>query len=207
MMLLKVGKVTISLIVINFVLFTMQIILGDWFTELFSLTPALAFNGAYWQFFTYMFMHGSIMHVALNMFVLMIFGIRIEETLGKMNFIILYILAGLGSAGLYMLLTGFGSTVLMLGASGAVFGVLTAYAFLYPKEIIWIFPGIPLPAILAIVLLAGFELFSGLFGLQAGIANFGHLGGIIVGAIFMIIYKQIGRHGSKEHDDIEFIWN
>ncbi|MBU0898627.1 MAG: rhomboid family intramembrane serine protease [Nanoarchaeota archaeon] len=207
MMLLKVGKVTISLIVINFVLFTLQIILGDWFTKLFSLTPALAFNGAYWQFFTYMFMHGSIMHVALNMFVLMIFGIRIEETLGKMNFIILYILAGLGSAGLYMLLTGFGSTVLMLGASGAVFGVLTAYAFLYPKEIIWIFPGIPLPAILAIVLLAGFELFSGLFGLQAGIANFGHLGGIIVGAIFMIIYKQIGRHGSKEHDDIEFIWN
>ena len=206
-MFFKVGKVTTCLIIINFALFTMQMFLGDWFTKLFSLTPALAFNGAYWQFFTYMFMHGGVMHIGFNMFVLFIFGVRVEETLGMKNYILMYILAGLGSAGLYMLLTGFNSTILMLGASGAVFGVLACYAIMYPRDMIWIFPGIPLPAIAAIVILAVVELFSGLFGLQAGIANFGHLGGIIVGAVFMLIYKQLNKKGeSKEYDGLEFVW-
>jgi len=203
----KVGRVTISLVIINFVMFTLQIALGDWFTGLLSLTPVMALNGAYWQFMTYMFMHGEVVHIGLNMFVLLIFGIRVEETLGRKNFILMYLLCGIGSAWLYMILTGFNSTVLMLGASGAVFGILTAFAFLFPKDIIWMFPGIPMPAIVAIVVFAAIELFSGVFGLQAGIANFGHLGGIIVGAAFMLVYKQRHKRSKpKEFDGLEFIW-
>ncbi|MFH1445346.1 MAG: rhomboid family intramembrane serine protease [Nanoarchaeota archaeon] len=208
MRLFNLGRITISLIIINFVMYTLQILLGDWFTKLFSLTPALAFDGAYWQFITYMFMHSPsyIPHIMLNMFVLLIFGIRVEQTLGERNFIILYILAGLGSAGLFMFIDGFASTTMLLGASGAVFGVLAVYAFLFPRDIIWLY-FIPMPAIMVLVLLAGWELLSGLLALQVGIANFGHLGGIIVGAIFAVYYRQTHKKKkSKGFEDVEFVW-
>jgi len=202
----KFGRVTIILLLANFAMFTLQLLWGDWFTELFSLTPSVFFQGAYWQMFTYMFMHGGIMHIFLNMFVLLIFGMRVEETLGWKKYIVMYILAGLGSAWLYMLLTGFNSAVIMLGASGAVFGVLATYAFVYPKDIIWIFPGIPMPAIAAIVVFTVIELFSGIFGLEPGIANFGHLGGIIVGFIFVLIYKYDKKRKKKGGEEFKFVW-
>ena len=132
---------TFSLIAANIALFLVQNIVPG-FTELLSLTPSAAFGGAYWQFITYMFMHGGVIHIFFNMFVLFTFGMPVEGTLGTKKFGMLYFLSGIGSALLYMGLTALFTPldlgVMMLGASGAIFAVLTAYGFLFPKNMVWI---------------------------------------------------------------------
>jgi membrane associated rhomboid family serine protease len=198
-------RITIALVLICIATFIVQNIVSG-FTELFSLTPAMALQGAYWQFFTYMFLHGGLLHIALNMFVLLMFGVPVEHSLGEKKYLFLYLLAGVGSAALYMFLTP-EPTVLMLGASGAIFAVLTAYAFLYPNNLIFIPPGIPLPAKYGVILFAGLELFLGVTGLEPGIANFGHLGGIATGAALMLYWRHGKKGGrAKELQDYEFFW-
>ena len=174
-------------------------------TEFFALTPTLALGGMYWQFVTYMFAHGSISHFGVNMIGLFIFGGVVERVLGARSYIMLYFTAGLGAAVLHLVLTGI-SEIPMLGASGSVFGVLTAYAVLYPKNWIWIFPGIPMPAALLVVVFAGIEFFSGMLGLAPGIANFGHLGGIVFGALFMLWWKLQQRKKESGIGDMQWVW-
>jgi membrane associated rhomboid family serine protease len=206
-------RITTSLIAVNVAVFILQAIIPP-FTEYFALTPELAINSGYiWQFFTYMFLHGGIMHITFNMFVLFMFGSVIEHTLGERKYISLYLISGVGSALLYMVLTGIFSgltNVPMLGASGAIFGVLAAYGFMFPKNIIFVFPGIPLPAIFVVVGFAVLELFSGIFGLQPGIANFGHLGGIITGVLMMFYWKRSIVHklrrSASARREFEYFW-
>jgi membrane associated rhomboid family serine protease len=95
---------------------------------------------------------------------------------------------------------------MMLGASGAIFAVLTAYGFIFPKNIVWIPPGIPLPAKFAVLVFAFIELFLGLSGLEPGVANFGHLGGIITGAAIMFIWRRRDSFKYKGFKNIEFVW-
>ncbi len=199
-------SLTLALLLANLAAFVLQLAVPG-FTLLLSLTPNLAVSGAYWQFFTYMFLHGDPMHIFINMFVLMVFGQQVERQLGWKNLLVLYLVSGLGSAALHILLTG-PSYVIMLGASGAVFGILTAYGFLFPKRWIIMFPGIPMPAIAAVFVFAGLELFLGVFGLEQGVANFGHLGGIVAGIGFMLVYKYKAsrRKASGFGGDFEFFW-
>ncbi len=199
------ARITLALIIINAAVFIAQLI-SDPVTELFALTPTVAVSGAYWQFFTYMFLHGGFTHIILNMFVLFIFGIMVEKALGSSRYLILYLVSGVGSSVLYLALTGI-SSIPMLGASGAVFAVLTAYGFLFPKNIIFVPPGIPLPARFAVILFAGLELFLGLTEMEPGIANFGHLGGIITGALLMLYWRQKEKkQKAMELKGYEFIW-
>jgi membrane associated rhomboid family serine protease len=195
-------RITVSLIAANAIVFALQMIF-PLVEQVFALTPTLAFgNGWLWQLFTYMFLHGGIMHITFNMFVLFMFGTVIEHSLGEKKYLILYFISGIGSALFYVLLTGI-VDIEMLGASGAIFGILTAYGFMFPKNIVFVFPGIPLPAIFAVIGFAVLELFSGIFGLEPGIANFGHLGGIITGVILMYYWK----HGAKKNKrEYEFFW-
>ena len=200
-------KFTLFLVVINVIVFGLQLAV-EGFTDQFALTPAHALSGAWWQFITYMFLHGGNIHLLLNMFALGIFGIPVEHRLGWKKFLLLYFIAGLGSAFLHIILTG-DSLVLLLGASGAVFGVLTAYGFLYPRNWIIMFPGIPMPAMLAVVVFAGLELFLGVTGFEPGIANFGHLGGIVTGILFMVLWRLAEKKTpieDRKPQTYEFIW-
>lgn len=207
-------KITFAIIIATFIVFGFQSFLPA-FTDAFALIPELALGGAWWQFFTYMFLHGGAVHIILNMFILAIFGPVIEHRLGKRFFLLLYILAGLGSAALYISLTGVFSGPLsgflsqtMLGASGAVFGILTAYGYLYPKNIILVF-FVPMPAIFAIILITAFELVSGILGIFPGIANFGHIGGIVTGVLFMLLWRFIEKKipiDEREPRTYEFVW-
>ena len=206
-------RITIGLLVANASVFVMQIIFssfGPGFQQLFALTPELAVNSGYlWQFFTYMFLHGGMMHITFNMFILFMFGTVIEHSLGEKKYLTLYLVSGVGSALFYIVLMGI-SNVPMLGASGAIFGILAAYGFMFPKNIIFVFPGIPVPAILAVVGLAVLEFFSGIMGAQPGIANFGHLGGIVTGIMIMFYWKHtIKRNVSKSTSarrEFEYFW-
>jgi membrane associated rhomboid family serine protease len=195
--------VTITLLVSNFAVFLLQVMIEP-FTSLIALTPTMAFSGYYWQFFTYMFAHGGITHIGLNMLALFMFGGVMERVLGWKKFALLYFISGIGSALLHIALSGI-SDIPMLGASGAVFAVLAAYAYKFPKNIIFVFPGIPVPAALLVAFFVIFELFSGVFGLQQGIANFGHLGGIFTGLLMMYAWGSRERR-SRPDDTVEFVW-
>jgi len=199
-------RVTLAAVVICAVFFVLQLAVPG-FTEFFALTPAVALSGAYWQFITYIFLHGSFMHIFLNMFVLIMFGPIVERKLGTYPYLALFFLSGLGSAFLHIAITQDSFTIL-LGASGAIFGILTAYGFLYPKNWIIMFPGIPIPAVLAVFLFAGIELFYGVSGLEAGVANFGHLGGILTGIIFMLLWKYTRKSRAFEpfRANVEYFW-
>ena len=211
-------KITLGIVGAAFFVFILQIIIPV-ATPLLALTPSLAFNGFIWQFVTYMFVHGDMSHIFFNMFTLVIFGAALEAVLGTRKYLSLFFLSGVCSAVFYLLLTflfnpqGFlaeGLNTPLLGASGAVFGILTVYGILFPKNIILIFPGIPVPAFLAVIIFAAMEIFFGLSGLQPGIANWGHLGGIISGFLLISFWKHnLTKRQEKrlrEEKSWQFIW-
>jgi len=198
---------TFYIIVINVIFFAVQIFF-PMFTEIFSLTPSIVFSGHYYQFVTYMFLHGNLIHIVFNMFVFAIFGFPLELTLGRRRFLAVYIISGIGSAVFYilmmMLMMG-GMDIGLLGASGGVFGVLAAYAFKYPRQWVYIFGLFPLPAAVLIVFLLIEETFLGVLSLQPGIANFGHVGGIITGLLIMV-YWRLREERRRIPKGFQFVW-
>jgi membrane associated rhomboid family serine protease len=157
-----------------------------------------------------MFLHADPLHVTLNMFALFMFGVVMERALGWKKYIFLYLISGIASAFFYIFLTGIffpsEADVLMLGASGAVYGILAAFGFMFPKEVIYVY-FIPLPAISAVFILAAVELIFGVGNFIPGIANFGHLGGIITSAIIMLAWKYTSRpRNEKEMREYKFYW-
>lgn len=196
-------SLTFYIIMLNVIFFVIQIIFPP-FTDIFVLTPSLALSGYYFQFVTYMFLHGGLMHIGLNMFVFAIFGFPLEQTIGKKKFLTVYMLSGIGSALFYILVMS-GSNISVLGASGAVFGVLAAYAFKYPRQWVYLFGLFPLPAAVLIVFLLIEEAFLGVFSLQPGIANFGHVGGIITGLLIMA-YWRLKEGRRRIPKGYQFVW-
>ena len=128
-----------------------------------------------WTLFTYMFVHGSISHILFNMIALYFFGGRVEATLGSQRFITLYILSGVAGGLLSLLFT---RNVNIIGASGAVFGVLLAFAMHWPRERILIWGIIPIEARWLVVLTTAFALYGGFTG-GGNTAHFAHLGGYL----------------------------
>jgi membrane associated rhomboid family serine protease len=131
-----------------------------------------------WGIFTYMFVHGGFMHLLFNMIGLFFFGPRLETQLGSRSFLTLYLLSGLGGAAFSFLFARHGAVV---GASGAVFGVLLGFAYFWPKDRIYIWGILPVEARFLVIFLAVVALYSGFTGASAGVAHFAHLGGFAAG--------------------------
>ena len=146
-----------------------------------------------WQLVTYMFLHGGFWHLALNMFALWMFGMELENTWGQKRFLTYYMICGVG-AGLCNLLiaplfTTVGPTV---GASGAIYGILVAFGYLFPNRVIYIYGLIPLKAKYLVILYMLIELFSVAGGSSSGIAHAAHLGGALIGMLVTIsFYPEI----------------
>jgi membrane associated rhomboid family serine protease len=131
-----------------------------------------------WTLVTYMFLHGSIGHLFFNMLGLFFFGSRLETRLGSKSFLWLYFLAGVGGA---LFQTVFASAAPMVGASGAIYGLLIAYAYFWPREKILVMFVIPMEIWLAVTLYVFYSLYAGMGNVAGGIAHFAHLGGAAVG--------------------------
>jgi membrane associated rhomboid family serine protease len=133
-----------------------------------------------WQTFTYAFLHGSVAHLFLNMFALWMFGRDCEQVLGTRRFLSLYVAAVLSAALVQLAVaSASGEAYPTVGASGGVFGVLLAFAMLFPRRrVLLLIPPIPMPAWLFVTLYGAVELASGVLGTQAGVAHFAHLGGM-----------------------------
>lgn len=155
----------------------------------FLLVPALILQRP-WTLITYQFLHAGFGHLFFNMLALFFFGPRLEVRLGARHFIGLYLVSGLVGAVIHILYTllpigGSGLYAPMVGASGAVFGVLFAYAKYWPRDRILVFFIIPMEIRLFIILLTLMSLWSGLGGVQDNIAHFAHLGGFVGGWLYL----------------------
>jgi len=140
-----------------------------------------------WQLVTYAFLHGSLLHIGLNMFALYMFGASMERVFGPRRYLTYYFVCVL-SAAIAQLLTSAmtGALYPTVGASGGVFGLLLAYAIYFPNNrIMLIFPPIPMPARIFVIVYAGIELLQGVTGTQEGVAHFAHLGGLVGGYLML----------------------
>jgi len=162
--------------------------------ELSSLNPDIN-SFMLWQLISYSFLHGSLMHLLLNMYALWLFGAHLENLWGSRTMAIYYFVCVIG-AGLVQLLvssigTQNGAYYPTIGASGGVFGVLLAYGLFFPNRIlILLFPPIPIKAKWFVLLYGALELWFGITGTAAGIAHFAHLGGMLFGLILIYYWKK-----------------
>ncbi|MEE9373019.1 MAG: rhomboid family intramembrane serine protease [Saprospiraceae bacterium] len=143
------------------------------------------------QLFTHMFMHGGVQHIFFNMLMLYFLGPQVERHLGEKKFLLLYIFSGIGALLVHLLLVPYGS---MVGASGAIYGVMAGFAFLFPNtQLMLLFPPIPVKAKYLVVGIIAIDLFSGISATQSGIAHFAHLGGAIFGVLLLLFWRKFGK--------------
>ena len=163
-----------------------------------QLPPELSLVSPWMTVFTSMFMHGGWMHLIGNMLYLWIFGDNVEDSMGHGRFVVFYLLCGIAAV-LAQALPDPSSTIPMVGASGAISGVLGAYLLLYPHARVLV--AIPLgfllhtmriPAGLVLVLWFGLQLFSSAMAQpgQGGVAFRAHIGGFVAGMILIPLFKQ-----------------
>jgi membrane associated rhomboid family serine protease len=197
-----------NLLIINGIVFFVQLLMDNisfggypgWYVvnKWFALNPIAGYDAAgqpynfqIWQLITYQFMHSGFSHIFFNMFGLWMFGARIEEIFGSKKFLIFYLLAGI-SAGLLHLfaapLFGGGQAV-TLGASGAVYGVLVAYAMFYPDNLIFLYFLIPVKAKYLIGFLIVFE-FLAVDSASSNVAHLAHLGGALFAFLYIMFDKN-----------------
>jgi membrane associated rhomboid family serine protease len=159
-----------------------------------GLTPADVVYGRIWQPVTYLFLHAGAMHLIFNMLALWMFGVDLERRWGRTAFLRYYFVCGVG-AGLTCLLVGLlGSREVYntptIGASGAIYGLLLAYAILFPDRIIYYFI-FPIPVRVYVLIAGLLVLYQSIQGMGGGVAHFAHLGGLIFG----YLYLSMGRGG------------
>jgi len=171
------------LISINFIIFILQSISdkSSFIFSFFGIVPINTWNDLMiWQPFTYLFIHGDIWHVLINMFVLWMFGSELEITWGRKNFLKYYFLTGIG-AGIVTILFNLNSNTPIVGASGAVFGILLAYGLMFPNRLVYIYFLIPVKVKYFVSVIGLVALFSS-FG-QSNISHITHLSGMIIGFV------------------------
>ncbi len=205
----NIPVVTRNLLYVNLIMFVATLINPAFMKETFSMAFPLSTEFRWWQPLTHMFMHDGFLHLFFNMYSLVMFGALVERTLGTRKFLWFYAITGFGAV---LLHTGvqfmevqsllkeypqeaaqsiYNSIPGILGASGAVYGVLVGFAMLYPHaRLTLIFPPITLDAKWWVLIFVGIELFTGISGTMMGIAHFAHLGGALFGWLLIRYWRK-----------------
>lgn len=181
-------NVTLYLIAINLLVF----LVSNFFQETvryLAMNPLLVNNGFVWTFLTYMFAHGSVSHILFNMVGLFIFGTQVEQEMGSWEFLLFYLLTGvLAGVFSYVIYVFSGSLfVFLLGASGALYGVMLAFATYYPNARIYLLGLIPVRSVILVLLFAGLAVFNQLTGFGGGVAHMTHLAGLLFAFLYFLI--------------------
>lgn len=187
-----------NLLLINVIVFIGQQIIPV-LTEYIALFGIRTGYFKPYQLFTYMFAHADFGHIFWNMLALIFMGPIVEEFWGSKKFLFFYMAAGLGAAVFNVLLDlffGVGTFSLMIGASGAVYGVMTAFGILFSEMEIRIFFFIPIKAKFLVLILGSLAIIQGFGGHGAGdgVAHLTHLGGIVVAIIIILYWRGKGRY-------------
>jgi membrane associated rhomboid family serine protease len=184
----RIGPGSISpvikyLLIINVIVFFIQSVSSVRLTDIFGLSPLNFFRefpNLFFQPFTYMFLHAGLFHLLFNMFALWMFGTEIEYSLKSRSFLKFYILCGLGGA-LLSLIFNYNMPNPIIGASGAIYGILAAYWLLFPDRILYIFFMFPMKVRWAIPLFAVLNFVAS----GTNVAHLAHFGGALVGFAYM----------------------
>lgn len=206
----QIPTVTKNLVAINILMFIATLINENFMVANFAMFyPASPFFKP-WQILTHMFMHGGFWHIFFNMYSLLMFGSILERSLGPKKYLIFYFVTGLGAVALHTGVEWLQARVFIangiaqayqqllvtptLGASGAIYGLLIGFAMLYPQaRLTLIFPPIPMTAKWLVIIFAAIELFSGINGIQDGVAHFAHLGGMLFGWLLIRWWRKQGN--------------
>jgi membrane associated rhomboid family serine protease len=192
------GPAVFTLLIINVGIYVLQFLSGVFANGIDYPGTWLAYRtelavGQFqiWRFFTYQFLHGSFMHLFFNMLGLWLFGSRLEGLWGTRTFTWYYLISGLGGGLLYGLLTlvGIGADSWMLGASGAVYGILLAFGLAFPDAVILVF-FFPMPARIAVIVFGVISLLGAGGVGRSNIAHMAHLGGMITGFLFLWLFTN-----------------
>ncbi|MGH2563130.1 MAG: rhomboid family intramembrane serine protease [Ginsengibacter sp.] len=188
----RIPPVVLNLIIINAIVFVAQLV----FDSTLGLTNILALypynSGLFkpYQLVTHMFAHGGFLHILFNMYALWIFGAVLERMWGPKKFLIFYLVCGL-AAGLTQMF--FVTNAPAIGASGAIMGLLAAFAYTFPNTEFFIIPfPFPIKAKYMAAIFAAFDIFGGFAG-GDDIAHFAHLGGLVMGLILVIIWNKTDK--------------
>lgn len=199
--------VTYFLIVVNVLVFLLELSLGEVFIEKWAFVPARFQNdpsGNFATIFTSMFMHGGWFHLFGNMLYLWIFGDNVEDAFGSDKYLGFYLICGVGAVFSQMMFNP-DSTIPNVGASGAIAGVLGAYILLFPRTNIRVLVGnvvTAMPALLVIGLWFVLQFLSGVDSLSAaqdvgGVAYMAHIGGFVVGLGLTLLFRMSSSMGGR----------
>ena len=186
----KIRSAVLPLIAVTVVIFVLQMILGDWFTELFLLSSGSIFTRP-WILLTHIFLHGSPMHLFYNMWGLFMFGPLLEQKIGGKRFLLFYLSAGV--------IAGFISRFFYsssLGASGALMGVIGALILLMPDLRLLFFYIVPTPLWIAGIIYAALDIFGVFF--PSGVGNIAHLVGMGFGLLYGLYLKKQKKEFTKK---------
>lgn len=165
--------------------FVLGWLVGPQIYDLFGLVPRhVLLDRWLWQPVTYLFLHGGFWHLLFNLFALWMFGMPVESQWGGRDFLKYFLLCGVG-AGLCSIALAPGSPAPTIGSSGSVYGLIVAFALLYPDAVVYLYFLIPVRAIHMAFIFAGLEFFAGLSGSRPGVANFAHFGGMLIGYLYI----------------------
>ncbi len=185
-------NVTLKLILINILVYLITDFLYPRSAYYLAMIPSFVLSGYVWQLFTYMFVHGGFNHLLFNMLSLFIFGSMVERRIGSKEYLLFYLLTGLFSgvisfASYYLA----GTNVILVGASGAIYGILLMFAVFYPYSVVFVFGFIPVRAPILVILYAIIELSSHLFGTGGNVAHLTHLSGLVFAYLYCRIRMRI----------------
>lgn len=191
----KKPYITIGLVIINFIVFFVLEFMGDTLDPSFMIThggmfpDAIISGGEYWRFFTAMFLHFGLMHLLNNMIVLGAAGDILENSFGRVRFLILYILSGIGGSLVSFALMNFtGNYAVSAGASGAIFGLIGALVWVCIKNK-GKFKNLNKTGLIVMVVLMVYQGFE-----SSGVDNGGHIGGLVSGFLLSIVLYRKKRY-------------
>ena len=184
-----------NLMIIMGIVFLLRMFITREIDFYFGLIPLLVWKKYFlWQLFTYIFLHGGFSHIFFNLLALWMFGGELESYWGSKKFLFYFFLCGIG-AGIFTVLF---SSYPVIGASGAIYGILLAYGWLFPNRPILIYFLFPIPAKYMVIIFGLIELFSSSSGTGGGIAHLTHLGGLVFGFFYMA-YPMIRQKFRREY--------
>ena len=194
--------VTLALLVINVMVYALGLATGPEIIRVFGLWPPGSGSAFHvWQLITYSFLHGSLLHLALNMVAIWMFGTALERRWNDLRYLLTYLLSVVVAAMTQIAVSGYylHASGPVIGASGGVFGLLLAYAMYFPNRVIgFIFlPYIQIPARAFVIGYGAIELLLGVTNTAAGVAHFAHLGGLFGGWLSVQYFRGRGLFGKR----------
>lgn len=196
---------TFALIVLNLAVFLLEQTMLKPMFDTFALWPPAHASEAgappfhVWQLLTYSLLHANLTHIAFNMFSLYVFGRDVENTVGRSRLLLLYVASVVAGGLVQIAVLSFTKPLgyPTIGASAGVFGLLVSFAILFPRrQVVLLFPPIPMPAWLFATGYAALELMLGVSGEAPGVAHFAHLGGMLGAVACLLVWSRNERHMS-----------